>query len=66
MIKSKGNYTILIGIVIIGDPNYIGTSLSGLTREVNCKKKPYSNYSKKSYIEQNDRTVYWFGHSPLK
>ena len=39
MIKLNVNYTLLIGIVIIGDSNYIGTSLSGLIQEVKLKEK---------------------------
>ena len=34
MIKLNGNYTLLMGIVMIEDSNCIGTSLSGLIQEV--------------------------------
>ena len=40
MMKLNRNYTLLIGIGIIGNSNYIGTSLSGLIQEVKPKKKP--------------------------
>ena len=39
MIKFNGNYALLILIVMIGDSNYIGTSLSGLIQEVKIKRK---------------------------
>ena len=35
MTKLKGNYTLLIGIGVIENFNYIGTNLSALTQEVN-------------------------------
>ena len=36
------NYTLLIGIGIIGNSNYIRTSLSGLLQEVQFKKKIFN------------------------
>ena len=47
MIKLDVNYTLIIGIVMIVNSNYIGTSLSGLIREVKSKGKNHSTSSKK-------------------
>ena len=66
MIKLNGNYTLLIAIVMIGNSNYIGTSLSGLIQEVKSNEKLYSTSSKIYYIDQGDRMDHWVGHSLLK
>ena len=39
MIKLNVNYTLIIGIVMIGYSNYIGTRLSGLILDLNSKEK---------------------------
>ena len=62
MKKLKRNYTLLIGIGMVGNSNYIGTILSGLIQEVKSKEKPYSVYSKRYYINQYLRTAHWVGH----
>ena len=52
----------LIGIVMVGNSNYIGTSLSGSIQEVKLKgKNRFSFLNKKSDIKSN-----WVGHSKLK
>ena len=43
--KTK-KYLKLIGIGMIGNYNYIGTSLNGSIQEVNSKGKPYSVFFK--------------------
>ena len=40
MIKLDGNYTLIIGIEIIGNSNYIRTILSGFILEEKEKEKP--------------------------
>ena len=51
---------------MIGNSNYIGTSLSELIQEVKSKEKTYSDSSKKSYINKDLRTDHWVVHSLLK
>ena len=67
MIELSGNFTLIIGVGMIGNSNYVGTSLSRLIQEVKSKEENYSN-SSNIYIniDQNDRTAHWFGHSLIK
>ena len=65
MIKLKRNYTLLIGIGMIGDSNYIGIILSGLIQEVKQKKKPIQ-FFQFFIINKYIRTAHWVGHSLLK
>ena len=44
--KLKGTYRLTIGIGMIENSRYIGTSLSGLIQEINCKKKTLFNFFK--------------------
>ena len=53
----------LIGIGMIGDSNYIRTSLSGSIQEVKSKDKKYSVSSKKTIIDKDIRTSHWVGYS---
>ena len=55
----------LIGIGMIGDSNYIGTSLNGSIQEVESKGKNNA-VSLKNYINKGDRTSHQVGHSKLK
>ena len=66
MIKLNVKYTLLIGIGIVEDSDYIGTSLSRIIQEVKSEYKPYSTSSKKYYIDQYGRTAHWVGHLLLK
>ena len=57
------NYMKLIGIGMIVNSNYIGTSLNGSIQEVKQKgKKPYPVSSKMVYINKGDRMHHWVGH----
>ena len=56
----------LIGIGIIENYNYNGTSLNGLIQKVKSKGKTYSVSSKTDYINKDDRTTHWVVHSDLK
>ena len=47
MIELNVNYTLLIGIGMIGNSNYIGTSLSELIQEVQSKEKHLLSFFKK-------------------
>ena len=51
---------------MIGDSNYIGTILNGLIQEVKLKGKTPIQFLQKHYINKNDRTSRWVGHSYLK
>ena len=62
MIKFKRKYTLLLGIGMIVNSNYIGTILSGLIQEVKLLEKLYSKKS----ILKNDRTAHLVVHSLLK
>ena len=50
MIKLKRNYTLLIGIRMIGNSNYIVTSLSGLIQEVKSKEKYLIHFLQGDFI----------------
>ena len=57
----------IIGGIMIGNSNYIGTRLNGSIQEVKSKvKKPIQFIQKNGYINKCDRTSYWVGHSKLK
>ena len=57
----------LISGGMIGNSDYIGTSLNWLIQEVKLKRnKPYSDSSNKFYLNKNDRKYHWVGHSSLK
>ena len=51
---------------MIGDSNYIGTILNELIQEVKLKGKTPIQFLQKHYINKNDRTSHWVGHSYLK
>ena len=55
-------YMNIIGIVMILDFNYIGTSFNGSIQEVKSKGKNIFSFFKK----KGDRTYHWVGHSKLK
>ena len=51
---------------MIGNSNYIGTCLNGWIQNQPPKRvKPFSVSSKKFYINNNDRTDNFVGHSKL-
>ena len=52
----------LIGIRIIGNSKYIGTSLSGSVQEVKLKGKVPIQFIPKN-ITKGDRMSHWVGHS---
>ena len=56
----------LIGILMIGDPNYIGISLSGSIKEVKSKGRNPIQFLQNVYIYKGDRTSHWVGHSKIK
>ena len=58
----KKKYMRLISIGMIGNSNYIGTSLSELIQEVKSKEKTYSVPSKKYFIDKDFRTAHLVGH----
>ena len=55
----------LIGIAIIGDSNYINTSLNGSNQEIKSKGKNPIQFLQKNCINKGDRTSHWVGHSDL-
>ena len=56
----------LIGGGMIGDPNYIGTSLNGLIQEVKSREiNPY-HFLQFFYLNKGYRMSHWVGHSELK
>ena len=51
---------------MIGNSNYIGTCLNRLIRNQNPKElNPFQFLQKKIYINNNDGTAHFFGHSKL-
>ena len=50
MIKINRRYTLIMGIGMIGNPNYTGTSLSGLIKELKPKEKPYSKFQRNNIL----------------
>ena len=52
----------LIDIVMIGNSNYIGTSLNGYIQDFASKGKTLFSFFK----NKSDRTSHWFGHYQLK
>ena len=62
----KKHYMKLIENVIIGNSNYIGTSLNRLILEVKSKGENSFQSLQFFYINKNDRTSKWVGHSDLK
>ena len=66
MILSKTKCFNRIGGGMIGNFNYIGTCLNGLIQNQPPKRvKPFSVSLKKFYINNNDRTAHFVGHSKL-
>ena len=64
LLKTKSFNLICGGM--IGNSNYIGTCLNGLIRNQHPKElKPFQFLQKKFYINNNDRTAHFFGHSKL-
>ena len=51
---------------MIGNSNYIATSLNGLIQEVKLKVKNLFSLFKNIYINKNDITSHWVVHSDLK
>ena len=51
---------------MIGNSNYIRTSLNRLIREVKPREKKHFQFLKNNCINKNDRTSHWVGHSDLK
>ena len=56
----------LLGIGMIENYNYIGTSLNGSIQEAKSKGKTLFSSFKNIYINKGDRTSYWVGHLKLK
>ena len=56
----------LIGIAMIGNSNYIGTSLNGSIQEFKLKGKKPITFLQKINIYKGARTSHWVGHSKIK
>ena len=56
----------LIGIGMIGNSDYIGTSLGESILEVKKKKATLFIFFKETYIDKDLRTAHWVGHSVIK
>ena len=70
MIIFKRNCMNLIGGGMIGNTNCIGTSLNGLILNQPLNQPPKElnlfQFLQKFYINENDRTAHFVGHSQLK
>ena len=51
---------------IIENSKYIGTNLNGLIQEVKLKGKNPIQFLQFFYLNKNERTSHWVGHSDLK
>ena len=51
---------------MIGNSNYIGTSLNGWIQKLSSKVINPIQFFKNNYLNKNDRTTHWVGHSKLK
>ena len=51
---------------MVGNSNYIGTSLNGLIQEVKLKEKKPIQFPNFFSLNQVDRTSHWVVHSALK
>ena len=60
------NYMKLISVGMIGNSNYIGASLNGLIQEVQTKGMNPFQFLQLFFLNKNDRTSHWVGHSALK
>ena len=60
--KLEKNCMNLIGIGMIGNSNYIGTSLSGSIQEFKSKGKTLFSFFNFLNINKGDRTSHWVGH----
>ena len=49
-----------------GDSNCIGTNLNGWIQNLPPKEIDLFIFFKKFYLNKNDRTAHWVGHSKLK
>ena len=60
-------YMKLISGGMIGNSNYIGTSVDGWIQKLSLKGiNPIQFLQKKFYLNKNDRKDHWVGHSRLK
>ena len=66
MIIFKINFMNLIGGGMIGNSNCIGTILNGLIPNQPPKELNLFKFLQKFYINKNDRTAHFVGHSKLK
>ena len=64
--KFKNIYMKLISGGMIGNSICIGIIFNGLIQELKLKGKNPIKFCQKYYLNKNERTSHWVGHSDLK